>query len=58
MISIPCSILGAFRYRRYWRRWRGDPRGPFAPSPFFRGDEAYLIAKAIGEEFAKAKRDD
>jgi hypothetical protein len=44
------SLLKAFfayRYRQYWLKWRGDSRGPFQPSPFFRESEAYLIASAI-----------
>jgi hypothetical protein len=41
------KIIFVYRYRRWWLKWRGDPRGPFAPSPFFREEEAYLIAIAI-----------
>ena len=46
------KLIYAWRYRRYWRRWKGDHGGPFEPSPFFNESDAYLISKAIrdGEE--------
>jgi hypothetical protein len=41
------KAIFAYRYHRWWLKWRGDPLGPFAPSPFFRESEAYLISSAI-----------
>jgi hypothetical protein len=40
-------MIYAFRFKRWWLRTFGDPRGPHAPSPFFLEADAYPIAKAI-----------
>ena len=37
----------AYRYKRWWLRWYGDPRRLRAPSPFFPEGEAYKIAIEI-----------
>lgn len=40
--------LYEWRYRRWWRKWRGNPCGQFPPSPFVMvREDVYLIAKRI-----------
>jgi hypothetical protein len=42
--------LYAWRYRRWWQRWKHVRGSPKQPSPFFREEEAYRISKAIRDE--------
>lgn len=48
------KMIFAWRYRRWWCRWRGNPLGPYQPSPFFAEQKAYLIAKNIRDRHLRS----